>query len=226
MNVNHTLAVLQEVREERARQNAKWGEQNHPSTAPVPSITVNSTSIPAVTSLLTRAYYGLKTAGACKDIVDAHARNGTLTFGDIHAEELAEALECENEVDMRRELVQLAAVTVAWIEAIDRRTNNVGHVAAIHANPVDQQMSNLDEQERLTKEVMEHLETLPATPITPTVNDICVEMARRFVDLGLYPSRIDFAYDVTLQQIEGRPVYRLVADLRTRTLQPGSVIIE
>jgi hypothetical protein len=46
---------------------------------------------------------------------------GIGTYGDIFIEEVAEAIGAANEDRLREELVQCAAVAVAWIEAIDRR---------------------------------------------------------------------------------------------------------
>jgi hypothetical protein len=36
-------------------------------------------------------------------------------------EEVGEALQADNDADLRAELVQVAAVAMAWIDAIDRR---------------------------------------------------------------------------------------------------------
>jgi hypothetical protein len=67
-----TMRVLDEVQDERRRQDAKWGEQNHPD-------------------------------------------------GTIALEEVFEALVETDPAKLRDELLQVAAVAVAWVEAIDRR---------------------------------------------------------------------------------------------------------
>ena len=74
-----TRAVLDEVSAERARQDAKWGEQNHPAF-----------------------------------------KHGEVTYRDILLEEVFEALAESNQARLRAELVQVAAVAVAWVEKIDR----------------------------------------------------------------------------------------------------------
>ena len=64
-------------------------------------------------------------AKKAKARVDALAALRLLGYADIALEEFAEAIEAvanEDTAALRTELVQTAAVLVAWIEAIDRRT--------------------------------------------------------------------------------------------------------
>ena len=92
--------VLDEVEVERRRQHVKWGEQNHPDG--------------------TDDLFGAardKARAQC----DRAARDGRCTWQHIAREEFFEALTETGREDLRGELVQLAAVVVAWIEAIDRR---------------------------------------------------------------------------------------------------------
>lgn len=97
--------VLTDVLHERARQDAKWGEQNHPDgTGPLEAID----------------HIGV-TAEHARKLCDQEHRAGRGTWAHIAVEELAEALEAADPADLRTELVQTAAVLVAWIEAIDRR---------------------------------------------------------------------------------------------------------
>jgi hypothetical protein len=95
-----TPAVLGEVLQERIDQAAKWGEQNHPDGTG-----------------------GLYEAAAetARARCDAHARAGSVTWAHIFREEAYEALAESDEARLREELVQVAAVAVAWVEAIDRR---------------------------------------------------------------------------------------------------------
>jgi hypothetical protein len=53
--------------------------------------------------------------------VDEAAFNGTLTWWDVLHEEWAEAGAEDAPQSLRAELIQVAAVAVRWIEAIDRR---------------------------------------------------------------------------------------------------------
>lgn len=102
--------VLNEVLGERRRQHAKWGEQNHADgTGPSnwwPGIFRNTMSA---------------SAAIAKQQVDFDAKHGRVTYSEIFLEEVFEALTEDDPVRLREELVQVAAVAVAWIEAIDRR---------------------------------------------------------------------------------------------------------
>lgn len=53
---------------------------------------------------------------------EGHAQKGDLTWEDILTEEFWEALaEAGNDDKLEAELIQVAAVTVGWIECIRRR---------------------------------------------------------------------------------------------------------
>lgn len=93
--------ILDEIKAERRRQDAKWGEQNHPDG----------------TGGLGRRQDAEKARAECQ----RQFAEKTGTWVDILDEEVAEAYaECDP-VKLRAELVQVGAVVVAWIEAIDRR---------------------------------------------------------------------------------------------------------
>lgn len=97
-----TETVLEEIYLERRRQDAKWGEQNHPM----------GTHTTAGTMLR---------AGAAKLKCEQHAREGTVTWRDILDEEVQEAFAEEDHDALRKELIQVAAVAVAMVECIDRK---------------------------------------------------------------------------------------------------------
>lgn len=107
-----TFGVLAEVAAERARQDAKWGKQDYRSVS----------GITAAWSPDSRAKaYGIDSEEIAKHRCQSRFANGVGTYADIAIEEVAEAI-CAPDDDARRaELVQVAAVAVAWIEAIDRR---------------------------------------------------------------------------------------------------------
>ena len=94
--------VLADIRAERARQDAKWGVQNHR----------DGTGLPGDAMIARNA----------KADCDRATRNGTLTYRLILAEEVAEAFAERDPMKLRAELAQVAAVAVAWIEKIDRLT--------------------------------------------------------------------------------------------------------
>lgn len=98
MDLN-TYNILNQIRDERIRQDLKWGQQNHPN---------------GTTSL----YEGM--AKLSRQIADDFAESGELTWLDILREEFYEAISEEDTAKLRAELIQVAAVATAWIEAIDR----------------------------------------------------------------------------------------------------------
>jgi hypothetical protein len=103
-----TARVLLEVLDERYRQDARWGEQNHP----------DGTGPDVVWAFTGPASWVRESA---KATTDRMAEAGVVTWRDIALEEFAEAIAEEDAAALRGELVQLAAVCVQWVQAIDRR---------------------------------------------------------------------------------------------------------
>lgn len=95
-------AVLGEVLNERRRQLAKWGVQHRPDGTPAGAATYNAQ--------LSKA--------ACQR---AEA-NGGATWDQVLSEEFFEAMAESDPQALRTELLQVAAVCVAWAEDIDSRT--------------------------------------------------------------------------------------------------------
>jgi hypothetical protein len=95
--------ILGEVQAERDRQDAKWGEQNHPDGTGIS---------PAQTKLADSA------RAACQQVF----AEGRGDWAHVLFEEVREALAESDPGLLRAELVQVAAVAVAWAAAIDRRT--------------------------------------------------------------------------------------------------------
>jgi hypothetical protein len=109
-----TRLVLDEVAAERARQEAKWGQCDYPSVDPDMA---NALASPERIC----AFYGVPSESYAKASCQSADARGRCTFAHVAIEELAEALSAPDEGARREELVQLAAVAVKWIEAIDRR---------------------------------------------------------------------------------------------------------
>lgn len=104
-----TVDVLVEVGHERERQDVKWGEQNHPNgTGP----DVNIVHVGGVTNA--------ELAERARERTNRCAARGTVTYEQILTEEWAEAIACDDPAALRAELIQVAAVAVAWVEKIDR----------------------------------------------------------------------------------------------------------
>jgi hypothetical protein len=97
--------VLDEVFDERRRQHTKWGEQNHPDG----------------TDLFWSRLAEALDPKRAKEHCDEGTTHGFLTFAHILVEEVAEALAETDPERLRAELLQVAAVAVSWVEAIDRR---------------------------------------------------------------------------------------------------------
>ena len=94
-------AVLDEVAAERARQHARWGQQDLPDGTGQPS--------------------DRDGADSAREACAFAASHGGLTYRHILDEEVAEVMAETEPARLRTELVQVAAVAVQWIEGIDRR---------------------------------------------------------------------------------------------------------
>lgn len=96
--------VLQDVGAERERQREKWGDDSTKDHKDG-----------------TGHWQYEQDALRAKAATDFHAEHGGLTWRHILAEEVAEAFAESDPELLRAELVQVAAVAVKWVEAIDRR---------------------------------------------------------------------------------------------------------
>lgn len=97
--------ILVDILKERDAQDDRWGEQNHPDVAHPASVACHQ-----------------EKASDWKYRNERRVRSGKLSWDGILLEE---AFEAAGETDPERliaELIQVAAVAVAWIEAIKRRT--------------------------------------------------------------------------------------------------------
>lgn len=99
--MQHTASVLREVEHERQRQDAKWGQRDHPDGV-VPTMETD---------------YAMRVA---QQDCESAADRGECTYQLILNEEITEAFNEADPVKLRAELIQCAAVCVAWCEKIDR----------------------------------------------------------------------------------------------------------
>jgi hypothetical protein len=118
--------VLAEVSAERARQDAKWGEQNHPDGSG-PRVSLASPILGSPSDRWgDRAGVHLAIMSELRDnavaTTDERATTGELTWRDILLEEVFEAFAEADPARLRAELIQVAAVATQWVEAIDRRS--------------------------------------------------------------------------------------------------------
>ncbi|MEU6432249.1 hypothetical protein ABZ860_40630 [Microbispora sp. NPDC046973] len=106
--------VLTDVAAERAAQDAMWGLQENPDGTG-----------PAYTS----------EADLAKQAVADAAAEGRLTWRHILHEEVLEAFAEDDPDRLRCELIQVAAVAVKWVQALDRRAASPGGPRTTSARP-------------------------------------------------------------------------------------------
>ena len=102
------MSILNEIAAERARQDEKWGEQNHPDGT---GEYVEAVPLWPAGDL----------ADFAKNETDVLAQAGFVSWRNILFEEVCEAFAEADVEKLRTELVQVAAVAAQWVEAIDRR---------------------------------------------------------------------------------------------------------
>lgn len=113
MTTRDDLRALSAITRERARQDAKWGEQNHPDGTG--ALTTPMRDIAAFD-------WAVHLAAGATGATDLAATRGDLTYWKILREEVFEAAAEEPGTDaLVTELVQVAAVATAWLGAISRR---------------------------------------------------------------------------------------------------------
>ena len=113
------LKALADVGQERTRQQTLWGDQsNLPDGTGPGALWYGSRYYDELGD--TRA---LCTAMVARDICEMGIQDGTVRWLDILIEEVSEALAEDDPQKLRTELVQVAAVAVQWIEAIDARSH-------------------------------------------------------------------------------------------------------
>lgn len=108
------MSVFNDIALERRRQDSKWGEQNHPNgTGPYRTLFGLNYPVSAkyFRDLRDRAIYTTDKNASC---------SGALSYADILLEEVFEAMAESDPQKLREELIQCAAVAVAWVQKIDR----------------------------------------------------------------------------------------------------------
>lgn len=98
-------SVLDEIRAERDRQDEKWGEQNH---ADCPASSNRAQELRSIGQYL-------------ESTARRQLSDGDVSWAAILAEEIGEALQARSIEELKAELIQVAAVAAAWVEALKRR---------------------------------------------------------------------------------------------------------
>lgn len=104
-----TRTVLDDIHWERVNQDEKWGEQNHP----------NGTGPDVINPIIATTMRSR--ADFAREICNNEHNNGRGTWQQVLEEEVSEAFAESDPQKLREELIQTAAVAVAWVEAIDRQ---------------------------------------------------------------------------------------------------------
>lgn len=114
-----TARVMQDVINERLRQLDKHGDQSHLPNGTgqrlmLEGVPVNNWDDLYANDLATWA------KARCKAASQNEGGNGTITYEQILTEEWAEAIAEEDPAKLREELIQVAAVCIAWAEKLDQ----------------------------------------------------------------------------------------------------------
>lgn len=122
--------IFADIDAERARQDAKWGAQNHPMVGnPHESLEAQygpgSRYEAKSAGVIECMRLGIPSEREARERCDAEHRSGRGTFASILVEELAEwvaasVIHGDTSGEARKELVQVVAVGVAALERIDR----------------------------------------------------------------------------------------------------------
>lgn len=110
---SHPAKIWAQVLTERARQDAKWGEQNHP----------NGTGPRENWGYRELRWYtsNEEAADIIRTATQLAQRYNSPTWRGILMEEVAEVSAASDTDALRDELIQVIAVAVAWVECLDRR---------------------------------------------------------------------------------------------------------
>jgi hypothetical protein len=121
LHVIRQIAVLNDVVAERNAQDRKWGVSNHPDINP--RILDGRVQWAVGPAQRVAAHYEIRQAEMARAFRDSEHRTGQGSFAAILLQEISEAIEAAAQGSpnqLRHELVQAAAVTIAWIEKLDR----------------------------------------------------------------------------------------------------------
>lgn len=111
--------VLSEVAQERQRQHDKWGEQNYPDAEPT---ILRAALHPEDRARRIASDLEIPTEIRGRQNCQRAFAGGRGSFATVLVEEVSEAAGAIGDDDkLREELIQIAAVAVCWVEAIDRR---------------------------------------------------------------------------------------------------------
>ena len=119
--------ALMEVAQERSRQDARWGQQNHPDGTGKKSVPLNRiVHNGPISGRSGSNHFAFGLSLMAKQATDRAAKEGMVSWADILLEEVFEAMAEDSPALLVQELTQVAAVAVAWVEALERRLRESG----------------------------------------------------------------------------------------------------
>jgi hypothetical protein len=110
------MSIYEEIKLERKKQIEKFGEQNHPC---LDEVLLNREG--GCTPLRMCEEYEIPSEVRAKFNCDVSFDRKQGTFAHIAVEEMSEIISQFDMEKRREEIIQLAAVCVAWVESIDRK---------------------------------------------------------------------------------------------------------
>jgi len=111
--------IFDQVRAERKRQDEKWGPQSWPS---VDTLLEGRGDMQRLCE-----EYEIPTENRAKFLCENAFEKKRGTWAHIAIEEMAEVVSAGNEIDRYKELIQLIAVCVAWVQDIQNRAYAEAH---------------------------------------------------------------------------------------------------
>jgi hypothetical protein len=114
-------AVLEECILERDRQDRKWGaSRNMPNFFPVTDLHTGKFlhDMPVENRF---SYYNIPTEEDVKSDLEKDAKRGKINWYAILLEEVVEVAGAKNEEELEKELIQVMAVSAAWLQNIRQR---------------------------------------------------------------------------------------------------------
>lgn len=107
--------IFKEFMDERVRQDEKFGEQNIPCLDQTLLNRENSCTAERMCE-----EYEIPTESRAKQLCETAMQLDSITYAHIASEEFSEVVSALDPVTRRKELIQLGAVVLGWIEKIDR----------------------------------------------------------------------------------------------------------
>lgn len=111
--------AIRDLIEERRKQDEKWGVQNHPDFYSWVGGVMDGETSREAGRRRCRAL-GIPTEEEAREALLKSAQRNNTNWAQILLEEVSEAISADPDA-IRDELIQVAAVAIAWVECLDRQ---------------------------------------------------------------------------------------------------------